>query len=121
MTRDLSRLFRPRSIAVFGGGFWGANVVEQCLKMGFDGPVWPVHPTRAEIHGLPCFRTVEELPEAPDASFIGVNRTLTIEIAGRLARRRAGGAVCLASGFKESEGEIDGGSHLQARLLEAAG
>ncbi|MCH8167958.1 MAG: acetate--CoA ligase family protein, partial [Proteobacteria bacterium] len=121
MTRNLSRLFRPRHIAVFGGGFWGPNVVEQCLKMGFDGPVWPVHPTRAEIHGLPCFRTVEDLPEAPDASFIGVNRNLTVEIVGRLARRGAGGAVCLASGFKESEGEIDGGARLQARLLEAAG
>ncbi|MCH8951576.1 MAG: acetate--CoA ligase family protein [Proteobacteria bacterium] len=121
MTRNLSRLFRPRSIAVFGGGFWGPNVVEQCLKMGFDGQVWPVHPTRAEIHGLPCFRTVEDLPEAPDASFIGVNRNLTVEIVGRLARRGAGGAVCLASGFKESEGEIDGGAGLQARLLEAAG
>ena len=121
MTRDLSRLFRPRHIAVFGGGIWGPNVVEQCLKMGFDGPVWPVHPTRAEIHGLPCFRTVEELPEVPDASFIGVNRNLTVEIVERLARRGAGGAVCFASGFKESESEIDGGAILQARLLEAAG
>jgi acyl-CoA synthetase (NDP forming) len=121
MTRTLSRLFRPRSIAVFGGGFWGPNVVEQCLKMGFDGAVWPVHPTRDEMHGQPCFRTVEELPEAPDASFIGVNRNLTIEIVERLARRGAGGAVCFASGFKESMGEIDGGDGLQARLLEAAG
>jgi acyl-CoA synthetase (NDP forming) len=119
--RDLSRLFRPKSIAVFGGGFWGPNVVEQCLKMGFGGAVWPVHPTRDEMHGLPCFRTVEELPEAPDASFIGVNRNLTVEIVERLARRGAGGAVCFASGFKESEGEIDGGAGLQARLLEAAG
>ena len=106
MTRNLSRLFRPKSIAVFGGGFWGPNVVEQCLKMGFDGPVWPVHPTRNEVHGLPCFRTVEELPEAPDASFIGVNRNLTIEIVERLARRGAGGAVCFASGFKESKGAL---------------
>jgi acetyl-CoA synthetase len=119
--RDLSRLFRPKSIAVFGGGFWGPNVVEQCLKMGFEGDVWPVHPTRDEMHGLKCYRTVEELPKAPDASFIGVNRNLTVEIVGRLARRGAGGAVCFASGFKESEGEIDGGADLQARLLEAAG
>jgi acetyl-CoA synthetase len=96
-------------------------VAEQCLKMGFDGAVWPVHPTRDEFHGLPCFRTVEDLPEAPDASFIGVNRNLTIEIVERLARRGAGGAVCFASGFKESEGEIDGGADREARLLEAAG
>jgi acyl-CoA synthetase (NDP forming)/very-short-patch-repair endonuclease len=120
-TRDLARLFRPKSIAVFGGGAWGPNVIEQCRKMGFDGQVWPVHPTRDEIHGLRCFRTVEELPEAPDASFIGVNRDLTVEIVERLARRGAGGAVCFASGFKESQGEIDGGADLQARLLEAAG
>ena len=110
MTRNLSRLFRPRSIAVFGGGAWGPAVVEQCQKMGFDGAIWPVHPTRGEMHGLPCFRTVEALPEAPDASFIGVNRNLTIEMVERLARRGAGGAVCFASGFKESEGALSRGS-----------
>ncbi|HUS54732.1 MAG TPA: acetate--CoA ligase family protein [Thermohalobaculum sp.] len=121
MTRNLSRLFRPRSIAVFGGGAWGPAVVEQCQKMGFDGAIWPVHPTRTEMHGLPCFRTVEALPRAPDASFIGVNRNLTIDVVERLAARGAGGAVCFASGFKESEGEIGGGADLQARLLAAAG
>ena len=121
MTRDLSRLFRPRSIAVFGGGAWGPAVVEQCQKMSFDGDIWPVHPSRDEIRGLPCYRTVEDLPAAPDASFIGVNRNLTIEVVERLAKRGAGGAVCFASGFKESEGEIGGGADLQARLIQAAG
>ncbi len=56
MTRDLSRLFRPRSIAVIGGGAWGPAVVEQCLKMGFAGEIWPVHPTRDQMHGVPCHR-----------------------------------------------------------------
>lgn len=121
MTRDLSRLFRPRSIAVFGGGAWGPAVVEQCQKMGFAGAIWPVHPSRDEMQGLPCYRTVEDLPGAPDASFIGVNRNLTIEVVERLARRGAGGAVCFASGFKESDGEGTGGADLQARLVAAAG
>jgi len=121
MTRDLSRLFRPRSIAVFGGGAWGPNVVEQCLKMGFDGEIWPVHPSRDEMHGLKCHRIIEDLPAAPDASFIGVNRSLTIEIVERLAKRGAGGAVCFASGFKESEAEARGGADLQTRLIAAAG
>ena len=35
--RDLSRLLRPRSIAVVGGRGWGAAVVGQCRKMGFAG------------------------------------------------------------------------------------
>jgi acyl-CoA synthetase (NDP forming) len=121
MTRSLSRLFRPRSIAVFGGGAWGPNVVEQCQKMGFDGEIWPVHPTRDQVRGVKCYRSVEDLPGAPDASFIGVNRNLTVEVVARLAKCGAGGAVCFASGFKESEGEAQGGADLQARLIAAAG
>ncbi|HUF87088.1 MAG TPA: acetate--CoA ligase family protein [Thermohalobaculum sp.] len=121
MTRDLSRLFRPRSIAVFGGGAWGPNAVEQCLKMGFEGAIWPVHPTRDLMHGVPCHPSADDLPDAPDASFIAVNRRQTIEIVGQLARRGAGGAVCFASGFKEAEGEAAGGAGLQAALVAAAG
>ena len=48
MSRDLSRLLRPRSIAVMGS-VWAENVIAQCRKMGFQGPVWPVHPTKATI------------------------------------------------------------------------
>jgi len=118
--KDLSRLFRPNSIAVIGGG-WGVAVIEQCLKMGFQGDIWPVHPTRDQIHGLPCFRMVEDLPAAPDATFIGVNRHLTIATVQTLAARGSGGAVCFASGFAEAEDDRDAGQDLQAELLQAAG
>ena len=119
-TTDLSRLFRPRHVAVIGGG-WGLAVVEQCLKMGFDGPIWPVHPTRDQIHGLPCFRSIDDLPEAPDATFIGVNRHLTIEAVRALSARGAGGAVCFASGWAEAEDDRTAGAGLQADLVAAAG
>jgi acyl-CoA synthetase (NDP forming) len=115
MSRDLSRLLRPRSIAVLGAG-WAANVVEQCRKMGFDGPVWPVHPTRAAIGGAPTFRTLGALPGAPDATFVGVNRHATVEVVRALCGLGAGGAICFASGWTEA-GEAD----LQAELVAAAG
>lgn len=119
--RDLSRLFQPKSIAVIGGGFWGSNVIEQCLKMGFAGPVWPVHPTRAELGGVAAFASLGDLPEVPDAVFIGVNRFLTIEAVAALNAMGAGGAVCFASGFREAQAETGDGETLQAALLEAAG
>ena len=119
--RDLSRLFRPRQVAVIGGGAWGPAVVEQCLKMGFAGAIWPVHPSRGEMHGVPCHRGVDELPGAPDAAFVGVNRHLTVEAVRALAARGAGGAVCFASGFAEAEDDRAAGAALQARLVEAAG
>lgn len=115
MTRDLSRLLRPRSIAVLGSS-WAKNVVEQCQKMGFDGPVWPVHPTRDEIGGVKCYRSLADLPGVPDATFIGVNRHATLDVVAELAAMGAGGATCFASGWEEA-GEAD----LQAKLVAAAG
>ncbi|WP_461308659.1 CoA-binding protein, partial [Albidovulum sp.] len=115
MSRDLSRLLRPRSIAVMGSA-WAENVIAQCRKMGFAGPVWPVHPTKAGIGGLPAYRGLADLPAAPDATFIGVNRHATVGIVAELARMGAGGAICFASGWSEA-----GETGLQERLVAAAG
>ncbi|MFN6005658.1 MAG: acetate--CoA ligase family protein [Paracoccaceae bacterium] len=111
----LDRLLRPRHIAVLGAG-WAMNVIEQCRKMGFKGPVWPVHPTKAEIGGLKAYPSLADLPEAPDATFIGVNRFATIDVVGELAAMGAGGAICFASGWTEA-----GEAGLQDKLVAAAG
>lgn len=114
---NLKRLLRPQSIAVVGG-HQAAEVIRQCQKIGYNGHIWPIHPKKDTIEGLPVFRSVDELPDSPDATFIGVNRRLTIGIVAALAKRGAGGAVCYASGFLEADAE---GGELQSALLEAAG
>ena len=111
-----SCLVRPRSIAVVGGRE-AARVAEQCDRMGFDGALWPVHPKRESVAGHPAFRSIAELPGVPDAAFVAVNRHATVEAVAALARAGAGGAVCYASGFLES----DDGGELQRALVEAAG
>ncbi|MEO3416351.1 acetate--CoA ligase family protein [Roseovarius sp. CAU 1744] len=118
---DLSRLLRPASIAVVGGGAWCASVIEQCHKMGFQGPIWPVHPTRETMGGIATIPSLAELPGIPDAVFIGVNRHLTIEAVHHLSEMGAGGAVCFASGFRETQAETGDGDTLQDALLDAAG
>ncbi|WP_122074546.1 acetate--CoA ligase family protein [Pseudophaeobacter sp. EL27] len=119
--KSLNRLFRPKTIAVVGGGAWCRLVIEQCQKMGFDGEIWPVHPKAEELAGLQAYKDVASLPDAPDATFIGVNRFATIEVVRALSERGAGGAVCFASGFLEAQAEDSEGADLQAQLLEAAG
>ncbi len=117
----LERLLRPRSIAVIGGGAWCSNVIDACERIGFTGEIWPVHPSKSEIAGKAVFASIDALPEAPDASFIGVNRHATIECLSALSSRGAGGAVCFASGFSEATAELADGADLQAQLIEAAG
>ncbi|MFB9150104.1 acetate--CoA ligase family protein [Roseovarius ramblicola] len=112
---DLSRLLRPRHVAVMGAG-WAANVIAQCDRMGFAGEVWPVHPTRDEIGGRRCFRSLADLPAAPDACFLGINRHATVEMVAALAGLDAGGAVCFASGWREA-----GAGDLETALVAAAG
>ena len=85
--------------------------------MEFSGAIWPVHPSAGEVEGLRCFKSVEELPSSPDASFIGVNRHTTVDIVRSLSQRGAGGAVCYASGFKE----VSDGQGLNDALIESAG
>ena len=86
--------------------------------MGFEGDIWPVHPTKIEVGGLQAYASVEDLPSSPDAAFIGVNRHLTIEVVKSLQAIDAGGAVCYAAGFLESD---ETGAELQQALIKAAG
>jgi acyl-CoA synthetase (NDP forming) len=121
VTHDLSRLFRPASVAVIGGGAWGHAVVAQLRKFGFPGKIWPVHPKATEVGGVRAFPDLDALPEPPDATFVGVNRRATIRAVADLAAMAAGGATCFAAGFAEAEAEDVEAADLQRALLKAAG
>ena len=116
----LSRLFSPKSVAVVGGGVWCRSVIEQLIKIGYKGTIFPVHPFKEEILGIKSFKDLEDIPAIIDATFIGVNRNITIEVVKQLNSLNAGGAVCFAAGFLEAEGDKQGSGELQKSLIEAA-
>jgi acyl-CoA synthetase (NDP forming) len=117
----LQRLFNPKSIAIIGGGAWCEAVAEQAIKIGFTGAIYPVHPKQKPLAGIDSYASLADLPEPPDACFIGVNRHVTLDVVAQLNAMGAGGAICFASGFSEAEQEDDTGSDLQAQLVTAAG
>ena len=96
-------------------------MIRQSERMGFDGAIRPVHPKAAMVAGHDAFASLDDLPEPPDAAFVGVNRHATVDMVKHLARIGAGGAVCFASGFSEAAAEDAGGQDIQARLVAAAG
>ena len=118
-TPDLSRLLRPESIAVFGGG-WARNVVEQCLRSDYQGQIWPVHPHADEMHGIPCVKNIDQLPGVPDVAFIGINREASIDVVAQLRALGCGGVICFASGFGEAQAEDSRGLELERELALAA-
>lgn len=117
----LDRLFRPKSIAVIGGGYWTEAVICRNREAGFQGELFAIHPKADTVAGLKAYRGAPDLPTPPDAVFIGINRAATVGAVERLSRLGAGGAVCFASGFSEARENDPAGVDLESRLLKAAG
>ena len=114
---NLKRLLAPRHLAFIGGRSM-ARALKRCAEGGYQGQMWLVNPQHDNLEGVPCVRSVAELPCGPDAVFIATNRELTLTCVAELAAKGAGGAICYASGFAETGAE---GQALQDQLLEAAG
>ncbi|WP_397453918.1 acetate--CoA ligase family protein [Pseudomonas sp. NA-150] len=118
MIRDnLKRLLAPRHLAFIGGRSM-ARAYKRCVEDGFDGQLWLVNPQHDSLDGIPCVASVADLPCGPDAVFIATNRELTLTCVALLSAKGAGGAVCYASGFAETDEQ---GQALQVQLLQAAG
>ena len=113
--RNLTPLLHPKSIVFIGGGECDV-AIRKTLALGFTGKIWAVHPTREQLGGVACIRSVDDVDDVPDAAFVAVKREPTIEIVRGLRKLGCGGAVIYASGFAET-----GDAHLQKQLLATAG
>lgn len=113
----LKRLLAPRTVALFGSG-WADAVDAGSKVIGFSGEVWHIHPKRQSTASVRYFRSIDELPTAPDASFVAAPAREVPAIAAGLAQRGAGGFVCFAAGF--SEAGTNEGRHLTSELIAAA-
>ncbi|HEF4760852.1 TPA: acetate--CoA ligase family protein [Pseudomonas putida] len=114
---NLKRMLAPRHVA-FVGGRSMARALKRCAEGGYQGQMWLVNPQNDSLEGVPCVRSIADLPCGPDAVFIATNRELTLTCVAELAAIGTGGAICYASGFAEVGAE---GQALQRQLLEAAG
>jgi len=98
---NLNKLFRPKSLAVVGG-YWTDFVIQGNRKLGFKGPIWHINPNRTSNKNNKYYKNIQGLPGVPDCVYIAVSRDLTVNIIKDFASLRAGGAVCLASRFSET-------------------
>ncbi len=114
----MQRLLAPRSLALIGGA-WADAALSASRVIGYSGEVWRVHPHRPSSDSQRYFRSVDELPRAPDAAFIAAPNHEVPAIAAALARRGAGGFVCFAAGFSETG--TSAGQRLTRELLASAG
>jgi acyl-CoA synthetase (NDP forming) len=106
---SLARLLKPRSIAIAGASpdpaTMGGVVLANCERFGFDGPIHLISPTRDEINGRLCVKSVDALPEGVDALVLNVPRAAILPAVEAAAARGVGGVIVFASGFAEGSDE----------------
>ena len=112
-------LFAPRAVALIGAsGDPAKNTARPqrfLRKHGYAGRIFPVNPSRAEVLGEPCYRTLGEITGEIDHAFImieDVERALE-----DCARRGVPVASIYSDGFADAGPE---GARRQARLVERA-
>ena len=121
MTR-LKAALDPRSVAVIGASEnpnkVGGRPVHYLDKFGFKGRIFPINPSRPEVQGHRCYKSLADLPEAPEMVIVAVAGDNAIGAVEDCAAHGVKVAVVMASGF----GEVDAvaGKAKERRMVEVA-
>jgi acyl-CoA synthetase (NDP forming) len=112
----------PHSIAIIGASEnpnkVGGRPVHYLDKFGFKGRIFPINPSRPEVQGYKCYKSLADLPEPPDMAIVAVAGDNAIGVVEDCAAHGVKVAVVMASGF----GEVDAveGKAKERRMVEAA-
>jgi acetate---CoA ligase (ADP-forming) len=105
-TDALTRLMRPRSIAIVGVSpeprSPGGAALGNLERFGYQGGIHLVSRTHTEVGGRACVGTIDELSEGIDLAILMIPRAAIEEAIAACARRRVGAAIIFAAGFAEA-------------------
>lgn len=102
---NLNKLLKPTSVAVIGAsekeGF-GGDVCRNILSYVEDrSHVYFIHPKRDSVFGVPCYKSISDVPENVDLMIICTSQKTVIPLLQEGAKKGVGGAVVFASGYGE--------------------
>lgn len=114
-------IVNPRSIALYGASnridAMGSNHLFSLRDLGFEGPIYPIHPTETEILGFRTYKSVRDLPEVPDFVLLVLPTHVVPDILEECGESGVRHAIVVSGGFREVGG---GGVPLEQRLKEVA-
>ncbi len=117
----LAMCFAPSSAAIIGASAdpmkFGGRALKFCLERGYRGRLYPVNARNDIVQGVKAFRSVGDLPEAPDVAVIAVPATQVRE--NLIAAGERGAKIAIVYGARFAEAGEDGAAR-QEELLNIA-
>jgi len=121
VVRSMARILEPASIAVIGAGrrpeSIGHQIVRNLTESGFQGPLYPVNPNAHSVASMPCWPSVDALPEPVDLAVIAVPAPQVLDVVAACGRRGVSALVVVAAGFAEAGPD---GARLQREVVRLA-
>ncbi len=119
--RPLDPIFSPKSIAVIGAtetvGSVGRTILDNLIKGGFAGDIYPVNPKRPTVLGLTAYTSISTVPQVPDLAVIITPPPTVPGIIKDCGAKGVKGVIIISAGFKEI-GPV--GVELERQVLEEA-
>lgn len=104
-TRNLEKLFDPKSIAVIGAsnkkGSVGYILLRNLIGAEYEGIVYPVNVSAQSVQGIQAYASISQVPRKIDLAVIAVPAKLVPETVRECGEAGVAGAVIVSSGFKE--------------------
>jgi acyl-CoA synthetase (NDP forming) len=120
MSHRLTPLLEPASIAVLGAteraGTVGRTTVENLLKGGYAGRLYPVNPGYATVCGVPCFPTLAALPERVEHVIFAVGDARVEGALEEVIAHGARAATLMSSLYLADDGEPSLQDRVAARI-----
>ncbi len=117
----IESFFTPKRVAVIGASRdphkLGYGVIRNLLKYNFKGEIFPVNKNASEILDIPCYSSVEELPDGIDLAVVVLPATIVPKIIEQCGEKNIKNAIVVSGGFSETGEE---GEELEEKLRETA-
>ncbi|MBI1894833.1 MAG: acetate--CoA ligase family protein [Candidatus Rokubacteria bacterium] len=106
MRHPLDYFLNPQSVAVIGASTRlhtvGGRRWRSLVEAGFLGPLYPIHPTAAEVLGRKAYRSIHDVPGPVDLAVILVRSSLVPELIRDCAALKIPAVVVITAGFGET-------------------
>jgi len=117
IVRDMNRIMKPDAVAVIGAssedGKIGNSVMKNLINGGYQGEIYPIHPSATEILGRKAYKSVKNVPGKIDVAVFAIPAKFVAQALVEVGEKKIPGAVLIPSGFAET-GNVEGQKEIQA-------
>jgi acetyl coenzyme A synthetase (ADP forming)-like protein len=101
----LNGLLRPKSIAIIGAsakpGKIGYTVIDNLIRDGYKGKIYPINPEATEILGLKVYKNIGDVPDVVDAAVMTIPAKIVAQELIECGKAKVKGIILITSGFSE--------------------